>query len=67
MAIMEKIGDTAKSVIDFKVFIFERTSWVCFSRIWQYFHSFNIVPQLNLSVCGICVVHSRWRCFEVMF
>lgn len=31
MAIMEKIGDTAESVIDFKVFIFERTSWVCFS------------------------------------
>lgn len=26
MGIMEKIGDTSKSVIDFKVFIFERTS-----------------------------------------
>ena len=33
MGIMEKIGDTAKSAIDFKVFIFERTSWVCFSDI----------------------------------
>lgn len=33
MGIMEKTGDTSKSVIDFKVFIFERTSWECFSDI----------------------------------
>ena len=33
MGIMEKISDTAKSVIDFKVFIFERSSWVYFSDI----------------------------------
>lgn len=33
MGIMEKTGDTSKSVIDLKVVIFVRTSWECFSDI----------------------------------